>query len=641
MSRFDELDLLDQAQIGAEQMADEMGFTNDVDRRSFVFMSLAAAAATTFGYGAKALAQGGRGFGGQAGAQAATPPVPLDNMEAPSWTFQPYPGGTGALLEKTYREKGPAAFTRQPFSYATATRGSFHVAPWTGNLPATDEEIAFLPAHRLSAAIKAGKLTSTRLTKIYLDRLKRLNPTLLCAVTIMEEQGLADAARMDAELKAGKYRGPLHGIPWGVKDLFAVKGTPTTWGAADFENREFDYDAEVVRRLKDAGAVLIAKLSTGQFAQGANWFRGQTKNPWNTWQASGGSSAGPGSATGGGCVAFGIGTETSGSIVGPASTCGLSALRPTFGRVSRHGGMVLAWSQDRVGPLTRTAEDAAMVFNVIHGADEKDNGSLTMPFHFNPNIDFASLRIGLRRQQNADPVFTAFIDKLKSMGAKMTDLAEPPAVAGSRGGLSEESAAAFDSYVQMKAKELNMDMDQILATYGSNAGRGGGAGGRGGPGATPAGAPAGGGGGGGGRGAEGTGRGPTSGQLNRWVPGRVPTAMDFLNAQRRRQMLITAWQTYLKDIDLYLGAADTGIHAQTGHPVAVVQMGFGIRQGGFGGGGRGGAAPATPAEPQPTPNPQPLCTQVAGNLYNDDVILSFAHKFQVNTDFHTHRPTLG
>jgi Asp-tRNA(Asn)/Glu-tRNA(Gln) amidotransferase A subunit family amidase len=641
MSRFDELDLLDQAQIGAEQMADEMGFTNDVDRRSFVFMSLAAAAATTFGYGAKALAQGGRGFGGQAGAQAATPPVPLDNMEAPSWTFQPYPGGTGALLEKTYREKGPAAFTRQPFSYATATRGSFHVAPWTGNLPATDEEIAFLPAHRLSAAIKAGKLTSTRLTKIYLDRLKRLNPTLLCAVTIMEEQGLADAARMDAELKAGKYRGPLHGIPWGVKDLFAVKGTPTTWGAADFENREFDYDAEVVRRLKDAGAVLIAKLSTGQFAQGANWFRGQTKNPWNTWQASGGSSAGPGSATGGGCVAFGIGTETSGSIVGPASTCGLSALRPTFGRVSRHGGMVLAWSQDRVGPLTRTAEDAAMVFNVIHGADEKDNGSLTMPFHFNPNIDFASLRIGLRRQQNADPVFTAFIDKLKSMGAKMTDLAEPPTVAGSRGGLSEESAAAFDSYVQMKAKELNMDMDQILTTYGSNAGRGGGAGGRGGPGATPAGAPAGGGGGGGGRGAEGTGRGPTSGQLNRWVPGRVPTAMDFLNAQRRRQMLITAWQTYLKDIDLYLGAADTGIHAQTGHPVAVVQMGFGIRQGGFGGGGRGGAAPATPAEPQPTPNPQPLCTQVAGNLYNDDVILSFAHKFQVNTDFHTHRPTLG
>jgi Asp-tRNA(Asn)/Glu-tRNA(Gln) amidotransferase A subunit family amidase len=627
MSRFDELDLLDQAQAEAEQIADEMGFTNDVDRRSFVFMSLAAAAATTFGFGAKAAAQGAGGAG-RGAQQAATPPVPLDNMEEVSWTFQPYPGGTGALLEKTYREKGPAAFVRQPFSYGTAARGSFNIAPWTGALPATDEEIAFLPAHRISAAIKAGKLTSTRITRIYLDRLKRLNPTLMCAVTIMEEQGLADAARMDAELKAGKYRGPLHGVPWGVKDLFAVKGTPTTWGAADFEDRVFDYDAEVVKRIRDAGGVLIAKLSTGQFAQGANWFRGQTKNPWNTSQSSGGSSAGPGSATGGGCVAFGIGTETSGSIVGPATTCGISALRPTFGRVSRAGGMVLAWSQDRVGPLTRTAEDAALVFNVIHGAAENDNGSITMPFHFNPNIDFASLRIGLRHQQNADATFTAFVDKLKAMGAKPRDLADPPSVAGSRGGLSEESAAAFDSYVQVKARELGMDMDTILATYGSSNGRGGGAG-RGG-GVTPAGAP------GGGRGAEGTGRGPTSGQLNRWVPGRVPTAMDFINSQRRRQMLITAWQDYLKDVDLYLGAADTGIHAQTGHPVAVVQMGFGMRPAG-GRGGRGGDTTAPPV----ALNPQPLCTQIAGNLYNDDVILSFAHKFQTATDFHTHRPKLG
>jgi Asp-tRNA(Asn)/Glu-tRNA(Gln) amidotransferase A subunit family amidase len=634
MSRFDELDLLDQAQIEAEQIADEMGFTSDVDRRSFVFMSLAAAAATTFGYGAKALAQGG-GAGRGVQQQAATPPVPLDNMEEVSWTFMPYPGGTGALLEKTYREKGAAAFARQPFSYGAASKGSFNIAPWTGALPATDEEIAFLPAHRISAAIKAGKLTSTRITRIYLDRLKRLNPTLMCAVTILEEQGLADAARMDAELKAGKYRGPLHGVPWGVKDLFAVKGTPTTWGAADFENRVFDYDAEVVKRIRDGGGVLIAKLATGQFAQGANWFRGQTKNPWNTSQSSGGSSAGPGSATGGGCVAFSLGTETSGSIVGPATTCGISALRPTYGRVSRAGGMVLAWSQDRVGPLTRTAEDAAMVFNVIHGASETDNSTITMPFHFNPNIDFASLRIGLRRQQNADANFTAFIDKLKSMGAKPKDMPDPPQIAGSRGGLSEESAAAFDSYVEMKAKELGMDMDAIVATYGRNNRNGGGRGGRG---PVPAGAPAGGGGAarGGGRGSEGTGRGPNSGQLNRWVPGRVPTAMEFIQSQRRRQMLIAAWQDYLKDIDLYLGAADTGTHAQTGHPVAVVQMAFDIRQG-RGGRGRGGDTAAPPV----ALNPQPICTQVAGNLYNDDIILSFAHKFQVNTDFDKHRPKLG
>lgn len=638
MPLFDELDLLDQAEADAERVADEITFTSDLDRRRFVFMSLVTAAATTFGFGAKVLAQGtgGGGGGGRDAQGTSTPPVPLDNMEAVSWTFQPYPGGTGALLEKTYREKGAAAFTRQPFAWNNTAPGAFHLAPWgTAPLPSTDEEIAFLPAHRLAAAIKAGKLTSTRITKIYLERLKRLNPTLLCAVTIMEEQGLADAAKADEEIKAGKYRGPLHGIPWGVKDLFAVKGTPTTWGAADFENRTIDDDAEVVVRLRNAGAVLIAKLATGQFAQGANWFRGTTKNPWNTSQASGGSSAGPGSATGGGCVAFGIGTETSGSIVGPASTCGISALRPTFGRVSRYGGMVLAWSQDRVGPLTRTAEDAAMVFNVIHGSDEKDPGSITMPFHFNTNIDLSHLRIGVRKQQNADANFTAFVDKLKALGAKPADIGDPPTVAGSQGGLDVESAAAFDSYVQFKAKQLGMDMDAVLAAYGRGGrGGGGGRGGRGG-GAAPdsaAVAPA-------GRAATAP---ANNGQLNRWVPGRVPTAMDFVQSQRRRQMLITAWQEYLKNTDLYIGAADTGVHAQTGHPVAVVQMAFGIRAAGRGGrGGRGGGDSASTAAPAAPLNPQPICTQIAGNLYNDDVILSVAHKYQINTTWHLERPKLG
>ena len=338
MPYFNELDLLDQAQSEAEHIAEGMGFASDVDRRKFVFASLAAAAASTFGFGAKLMAQGagaagagGAAPGGGRAPQAPVTPVPLDNMEAVSWTFQPYPGGTGALLERMYNEKGVAAFKRQPFAWNATTPGAFHLAPWgTGPLPAIDEEIAFLPANRLAAAIKAGKLTSMRITKIYLDRLKALNPTLFCAVTILEERGLADAEKMDAELKAGKYRGPLHGIPWGVKDLFAVRGTPTTWGAADFENRIIDEDSEIVVRLRDAGAVLIAKLSTGQFAQGGNWFRGGTKNPWNLTQSSSGSSAGPSSATAGGCVAFGIGTETSGSIVSPAATCGISALRPNF-----------------------------------------------------------------------------------------------------------------------------------------------------------------------------------------------------------------------------------------------------------------------------------------------------------------------
>ena len=639
MTLYNELDLLEQAELDAVQQAGTMEFANDVDRRQFVFVSLVTAAATTFGFGAKALAQ--PPAPGQA-AQPAVPPVPLDNMEPVSWTFQPYPGGVGVLLEKTYREKGVAAFARQPFAWNATTPGAFHLAPWgTAALPSTDEEIAFLPAHRLAAAIKAGKLTSLRLTKIYLDRLKALNPTLLCAVTILEDRALVDAARMDAEMKAGKYRGPLHGLPWGVKDLFAVKGTPTTWGAADFENRVIDEDAEVVVRLREAGAVLIAKLSTGQFAQGGNWFRGGTKNPWNLSQSSSGSSAGPGSATAAGCVAFGIGTETSGSIVSPATACGISALRPTFGRVSRYGGMVLAWSMDRVGPMTRSAADAAMVFNAIHGADAKDPGSITMPFRFNANINLASVRIGVRKQNTAtpDPVFLAFVDKLKALGAKPVDMADPPTVAGSQGGINVESAAAFDSYVQMKAKELGIDMATMLTTYGGTGGRGGG-----------------GGGGGGGAPAAGGAAPPTAaanGQLNRWVPGRTPTAMDFLQSQRRRHKLITAWQAYLADIDVYVGAADTGVHAQTGHPVAVVPMGFGVRAPGGGGraggagapgaaGGRGGRGDSTaaPAAPPAPLNPQPICTQIAGNLYNDDLILSVAHKYQSNTEWLRERPKL-
>jgi hypothetical protein len=325
--------------------------------------------------------------------------------------------------------------------------------------------------------------------------------------------------------------------------------------------------------------------------------------------------------------------------------------------------MVLAWSHDRVGPMTRTAEDAAMVFNVIHGSDPKDPGSLTMPFRFNHNINLANLRIGVRAQnaQNPNANFVAFLNKLKELGAKPVDIPNPPTVAGSQGtSINIESAAAFDFYVQFKARELGLTMEQVQERFG---GRGGGAGrGRGagadttaagraaaaGAGAdTTAGRAAAGGGAGGGRGGGG-GRGSADneGQLNRWVPGRTVTAMDFLNSQRRRLMLITAWQEYLKDIDLYIGASD-GVHNQTGHPVVVLQHAFGVtgggRGGGGGGGGRGGGADSTAAAAQPQQpalNPQPITTQIAGNLYNDDLILSVAHKYQINTKWHLERPKL-
>ena len=580
-------DLLDAAQPELELLAEEAESLTKggVDRREFVFMSLVAAAASTFGAHV-VRAQGGGGAGAAAAGAAAqqqqtTPPWPLGNGEAPAETFMPYPGGTGALMEKMVKEHGAKAFDRAVFT----------VEKWSGAVPTSDEAIAFLPAHRLSALIKAKKITSTRLTQIYLERLKRLNPTLNCAVTIMETQGLAEAAKADAEIAAGKYRGPLHGIPYGVKDLFNTKGVPTTWGAPDFKDRVIDADAEVVLRLREAGAVLIAKLTTGLFAQNDQWFGGRTNNPWNLSQGSSGSSAGPSSATAGGCVAFGIGTETQGSIVSPAIRCGLSALRPTFGRVSREGGMVLAWSQDRVGPICRTVEDCAMVFNVIHGVDPKDPSTVTTPFNFDRNIKLAKLRIGV--DPNAPK---EFVDKLRELGMKPTDIGPRPTVPGiGQGGLNVEYAAAFDDYVQRKAKEIGLDLNTVITPTTGGAPF---------PGTSPA---------------EPTNAMSPANWNPRFVNGRTVKAFEFLQNQRRRYVLITKWGEFMKDLDMFIGAptADIAPNAQTGHPCAVVPYKFDVpaQQGG---GGRGGAAPAPPT-PAPAPlNPQPICAVITGALYNDD-----------------------
>jgi Asp-tRNA(Asn)/Glu-tRNA(Gln) amidotransferase A subunit family amidase len=617
-------DLLEQTQTELEQRAEEVEAFTGVDRREFVFMSLVAAAASTLGFHGTARAQSAAA--GAAAPQAAPVPFPLGNGEAPAQQFMPYPGGTGALLEKLRKERGSAAFDRAVFK----------IDKWSGPVPASDDDIAFLPAHRLAALIKEKKITSTRLTGIYLERIKRLNPILLCAVTIMEQQALAEAARADAEIAAGRYRGPLHGLPYGIKDLFATKGVPTTWGAADFENRIIDEDAEVVVRLREAGAVLIAKLSTGLYAQNDQWFRGRTNNPWNLTQGASGSSAGPASATAGGCVAFSIGTETSGSIVSPSVRCGLSALRPTFGRVSRAGGMVLSWSMDRVGPMCRTVEDCAMVFNVIHGVDEKDPSTVTTPFQFDPNIKLASLRIGVDSGRpgdggrGGDPGAPAeLIAKLRELGMQPREIGARPTVPGmGGGGLNAEYAAAFDDLVQRKAKEIGLDLNAIPAPA---TGRGG----------------AGGGGGGGGRGAAPTGPIPGSSTPNnpaaapadwnpRFVGGRTVRAMDFIQSQRRRYVLISRWSEFMKDLDMFVGSnADVGANAQTGHPCVVLPYKFDVPA--SGGGGRGGAPAAGAAAPAPL-NPQPICGVIVGNLYNDDKLLSVAHAFQKATDFHLRKP---
>ena len=596
------------------RMADDLESSSGIDRRQFMFYSFVAAAASSFGV-ESARAQGLPVPSPDTWVPMeqvplslfqppVVPPLALGNGEAPALQFQAYPGGTGALMEKLARERGRSAFDRAVFT----------VEKFSGAVPTSDEDIAFLPAHRLSALIKARKLTSTRLTAIYLERIKRLNPTLLCAVTIMEDSAKAEAAKADAEIAAGKYRGPLHGLPYGVKDLFSTKGVPTTWGAADFENRVIDEDAEIVVRLRDAGAVLIAKLATGLFAQNDQWFRGRTNNPWNLNIGSSGSSAGPASATAAGCVAFAIGTETQGSIVSPSIRCGLSALRPTFGRTTRHGGMVLAWSQDRVGPMCRTIEDCAMVFNAYHGVDEKDPSTLTTPFQFDRNIKLASLRVGVDANAPKE-----LVDTLKALGMTPKDVGPRPTVPGvGGGGLNVEYAAAFDSYVQRKAKEIGLD----LATL-PEPGTGGRANN------APFGNPP-----------------PTTSPMApadwnpRFVGGRVTRAFEFMQNQRRRMVLVTKWGEYMKDLDLFIGGpnADVGPNAQTGHPCAVLPYKFDVPQFG-GGGGRGGAA-APVGPPPPTYKAQPICAVITGNLFNDDKILSVAHQFQKATDFHSRRPML-
>ncbi len=603
-------DPVDLEQSVSEQEEPGGALSGGMDRRKFMLLSLAATAAGTLGVDSTR-AQGAGAPGQQ---QPPPPPVPLGNGEAPALQFQPYPGGTGAMMERLARERGRAAFERSVFS----------VESWRGPVPTSPDEIVFLPAHRLAALLKERKITSVQLTDIYLARLKRLNPTLLCAVTIMEEQARAEAAKADAEIKAGKYRGPLHGIPYGIKDLFSTKGVPTTWGAADFENRIIDEDAEAVVRLRAAGAVLMAKLATGLFAQNDQWFRGRTNNPWNPALGSSGSSAGPASGTIAGCVAFSIGTETQGSIVSPSIRCGASALRPTFGRVSRYGGMVLAWSMDRVGPICRTVEDCAMVFNAIHGVDEKDPSTVTAPFLFNRNIALASLRIGV--DPNAPKELVA---KLRELGAKPRDVGPRPTVAGMGGGaLGVEGAAAFDEYVQRKAKETGLDLANLPEPR-----RGGGAGSGGARGGGERGGAA----GGGARGA--AGGAPVNPMAPadwnpRFVNGRTTRAFEYVQSQRRRYMLISKWAEYMKDLDLFIGnpQADVGPNAQTGHPCVVVPYKFDVPQQG---GGRGGGT-----QPAIEPKPQPICAVIVGSLFADDIILSVAHQLQVHTDVHLKHPSL-
>lgn len=281
----------------------------------------------------------------------------------------------------------PAKHVHSPRRYAMSPQPKYA-------RPDDLESLAFAPITQLSELIRTRQVTSVELTKMYLGRLKKYNPYLQCVVTLTEELALRQAERADQETAQGLHRGPLHGIPYGAKDLLAVKGYPTTWGAEPYQHQVLDYDATVIERLDEAGAVLIAKLTLGALAYGDIWHGGKTKNPWNLEEGSSGSSAGSASATAAGLVGFAIGTETYGSIVSPATRCGVTGLRPTFGRVSRHGAMALSWSMDKIGPLCRTVEDCALVFTAIYGPDGQDRAVADIDFQWQPSLDTHHLRVG-------------------------------------------------------------------------------------------------------------------------------------------------------------------------------------------------------------------------------------------------------
>ena len=483
------------------------------------------------------------------------------------------------------------ALTFHPRS--TAKAGTAATAPakhdWSppeAKRPASAENLAFLPVAHLAALLRSGRVTSRELTELFLERLRRLDPVLQAVVNLTPERAFRQADAADAELRAGRWRGPLHGVPWGAKDLLAVRGYPTTWGARTFREQTFDTDAEVVRRLDAAGAVLVAKLSLGALAYGADWFGGQTKCPWNIALPSSGSSAGSCAAVSAGLVPFAIGSETLGSIVSPCTRNAVTGLRPTYGRVSRAGAMALAWSMDKIGPIARTVEDCALIFAAIHGADPADPTAVDATFDWRPVPALRGMRIGhVEAQFTAEgewrEAHRAVLETLRSLGAELVPV-EMPAVPGRVVStiLSAEAAAAFSDLT------LSGEIDDILAPRPSNWAK--------------------------------------SMRESRFIP-----AVEYIQANRVRTDLIRATEDMFmrQRLDAWVTPA-FGDHLSltnvTGHPAVCVPAGF------------------TPVKDQPATSPRRNATAVTFHapLFADDHALHVAQAFQQATTWHSRRPPL-
>lgn len=425
------------------------------------------------------------------------------------------------------------AFTPRAPDLTSAPPGPATEAEPPAVRPAGLDELAFAPVTLLSQLIHARQISALELAELYLARLKRYDPALHCVVTLTEELALAQARQADADLAAGRDRGPLHGIPWGAKDLLATRGIRTTWGAAPYQDQVIDQDATVVQRLAEAGSVLVAKLSMGELAWGDVWFGGTTRNPWNLEQGSSGSSAGSAAAVAAGLAGFTIGTETWGSIVSPSTRCGVSGLRPTFGRVSRAGAMALSWSMDKIGPICRSVADCALVFEAIYGPDGRDLSVVERPFAWSPAADLRKLRIGYLERAFEQPYEQqandrAALEVLRSLGAELipVELPEVPAEALSLI-MWAEAAAAFDELTRS-------NRDDLLARQVADA------------------------------------------WPNQLRAARLIPAVEYLQANRVRTQLGWAMDRLMQTVDLYLAPSfddNLLLTNMTGHPAVVVPNG--------------------------------------------------------------------
>jgi Asp-tRNA(Asn)/Glu-tRNA(Gln) amidotransferase A subunit family amidase len=458
--------------------------------------------------------------------------VPIGYDVEPAFTFKPYRRPNGRALQ----------------GHATPNARVRVDRPRPSARPA-DDDLAFLPVASLAALVESRVVSSSELTELYLARLKKWGDLLHCVVTLTENLAREQAAQADREIRSGRYRGPLHGIPYGIKDLFATKGIRTTWGAKPYENEIASDDATAVERLRDAGAVLVAKLSTGELAYGDVWFGGRTRNPWNVERGSSGSSAGPAAAAAAGLVGFAVGTETGGSIISPAHTCGVVGLRPTYGRVSRHGVMTLRWTMDKVGPLTRSVEDCALVLNALYGPDGRDETVVDLPFVWDRGVQLAGLTIGFiedeftsatgegaederRRWPAQRPVLAAALDALRGAGVRLKPIVLPDFPTRAMYAiLNAEAGAAFDDMI--RAGRVN-DL---------------------------------------------AGKGPND-RANQLRISRLIPAVEYIRAQRARTLLGRAVEDVMSDCDVFLAPATSASVTTTnltGHPAVTVNAGFADR----------------------------------------------------------------